>query len=333
VCRTISLGLGRPISIHDSDIGIPYPEDSPFVVSLITLARVYSRASQQLYGTKQGSLLSLYRTAAALKAELDDFRASLTPELKLGPDASFGPGAPGALKFFLNNWYYHAVILIFRPFLIFHAQWQADPSRRLTTDPAVAVSKRQLRASAPWIFTACDACVSAARELLICLHRSMETNDLVRRLAYSCFYVEGGAFLLIFNMLRERRTAGAPDSGEDARCVRLALEAMEMMYDTTPRNISLFAIRRMLALVEGVENDDTEPWDGTSPENSATPGMALAVSSPASLPPSPTTACAYRGAHRNPRWRKHRCRFPGSRACRREGRCSRATCWTGTWAR
>jgi hypothetical protein len=176
------------------------------------------------------------------------------------------------------------VILIFRPFLIFHAQWQADPSCRLTTDPAVAISKRQLRASAPWIFTACDACVSAARELLICLHHSMKTNDLVRRLAYSCFYVEGGAFLLIFNMLRERRTAGTPDSGEDARCVRLALETMEMMYDTTPRNISLFAIRRMLALIEGVEDDDTEPWDGTSPENSSTPGTVLAVSFPSSSP-------------------------------------------------
>jgi len=105
----------------------------------------------------------------------------------------------------------------------------------------------------------------------------VKSNDLVRRLAYACFYVEGGAFLLIFNMLRERRTLGALDSGEDARCVRLGLEAMEMMYDTTPRNASLFAIRQMLALVEGIEDDGTEAWDSTSPERS-TPGASIAVS-------------------------------------------------------
>jgi hypothetical protein len=175
------------------------------------------------------------------------------------------------LKLFLNNWYYHALILIFRPFLIFHAQWQKD-HRLSVSDTAerIEISKRQLRDKATWIFDACAHCVQAARELLMCLAKSIEVNDLVRRLSYACFYVEGGAFLLIFNMLRDRR-----DMEEDKRCVKLAIAAMERMYNTTPRNISMAAIRRMLALVEGADED--ESVSTTSPESSTgiTPNISV----------------------------------------------------------
>lgn len=283
---TTSFGLGRPISINDSDISIPYPEDHTFFNSLVSLARIYSRAARQLYGSKQGSLLALYRDALTLKRELELFRSSLPEELKIGPSALIGPGTADVLKLFLNNWYYHALILIFRPFLIFHAQWQKD-HRLSVSDTAerVEVSKRQLRDKAPWIFDACGHCVQAARELLICMARAVEANDLVRRLAYAGFYVEVGAFLLIFNMLRDRR-----EWQEDKRCVKLAIGAMENMYNTTPRNISMGAIRRMLSLVEEVGED--EAASTTSPESctgiSGTPAILETLSpQPMSMPPPP----------------------------------------------
>jgi hypothetical protein len=259
---TISFGLGRPISINDCDISIPYPEEHAFFNSLVSLARIYSRAARQLYGSKQGSLLALYRDALALKRDLDVFRASLPEELKIGPTAPFGPNTTDVLRLFLNNWYYHALILIFRPFLIFHAQWQKDHRLSISnTAERIEVSKRQLNEKAPWIFEACAHCVKAARELLICLSKSMEVNDLVRRLSYAGFYMECGAFLLIFNMLRDRK-----ELDEDKRVVQMALRAMETMHNTQPRNISMAAIRRMLALVEGADEDEGMT---TSPESSA----------------------------------------------------------------
>ncbi|KAF8246623.1 hypothetical protein K440DRAFT_474306, partial [Wilcoxina mikolae CBS 423.85] len=239
---TICYGLGRPISINDNDINIPYPEDQPFFLTLVTLSRIYSRASRQLYGTKQGSLLNLWKVARGLKAELDAFRTSLPEELQIGPDAPPQPGTYEVLRLFLNNWYYHAMILTFRPFLIFHAQWQKDHRLSVSDNPdRVEISYRQLKDRAPWIFEACGYCVQAAREQMICLSKAVESNDLVRRLAYNCFYIEGGTFLLIFNMLRDRKTMA-----EDAACVRMALKAMDMMYPNAPRDISEFAIKRML---------------------------------------------------------------------------------------
>jgi hypothetical protein len=272
---TISFGLGRPISINDCDISIPYPEEYAFFNSLVSLARIYSRAARQLYGFKQGSLLALYRDALALKRDLDIFRSSLPEELKIGPSAPFGPNTTDVLRLFLNNWYYHALILIFRPFLIFHAQWQKD--HRLSVSDAaerIEVSKRQLYDKAPWIFEACSHCVQAARELLICLAKSIEANDLIRRLSYAGFYMECGTFLLIFNMLRDRK-----ELEEDKHCVQMALKAMETMHNTHPRNISMAAIRRMLALVEGAEDDAIT----TSPESSVgivgTPSISVSIQS------------------------------------------------------
>ena len=258
IARTISFGLGRPISISDDDINIPYPEDQPFFLELVSLARIYSRAARQLYGggSKQRSLGSLWTVARGLKAELDAFRTALPPELRLGPGAPPPPGAYPVLRLFLNNRFYHALILIFRPFLILHTQWQKD-HRLSASGPdgrVVEVLSRQLRDRVPWLFEACFYCVQAARELLVCLAGAIENNDLVRRLAYNCFYVEGGSFVLILNMLRD-----ASSMAQDAACVRVALRAMDTMHSTAPRNISAFAIRHMLELVEGGSSTADHP--------------------------------------------------------------------------
>ena len=199
------------------------------------------------------------------KTELETFRATLPPELTLGSAASGAqPGSAGVRTLFLNNWYFHILILIFRPFVVFHAQWQRYHRLSVSTHPErIPASRRQLP---PWILSACAICVDAARELLLSLVAIIETNELVRRLGYTCFYVECGAFLLIFNMLRDPHGEGS----EDARVLAKAIEAMEKMLDTRPRNISLFAIKRMLALVQGAELGD-----GETPEIVDTPGNTV----------------------------------------------------------
>lgn len=269
---TSCYGFGRPISINDSDIGIPYPEDNPFFLLLLSVSRIYARASRELYGTRQCSLFALWKVARGIKADLDAFRAALPAELSIGPNC---PGPPpsddlAVLRAFLNGWFYHAMILTFRPFLIFHAQWQRDHNLSLN-DPSqpsatssVEISGRQLRNRAPWIFEACGYCVSAARELLLCISQAVDSSDVVRRMRYSGFYVEGAAFLLIFNILRDRS-----DIETDTRHVRLGLQAVEHMVSSEPNRIGLDAIKRMLRLVEGVEEDENAPTtsaSSTSPE-------------------------------------------------------------------
>ncbi|KAI5812731.1 fungal-specific transcription factor domain-containing protein [Pyronema omphalodes] len=262
---TISLGLGRPISVNDTDITIPYPDGCSFFLTLVRLSRIYAKASKQLYSTKEGSLYTLYRTAVSLKAELDVFCSSLPPELSIGPDAveAAQDSSEDVHRLFLNNWFYHILILIFRPFLIFHAQWQRDHRVAIAvmTKEHVSVSNKELREHAPWLFIACDICVAAARAGLLCLSKAVEKNDLVRRLAYNCFYIEGGAFLCIFNMLRDEE-----DREEDREAVQMAIRAMEQMGGGRPGVISRRAIRRMLELVEA-QNEQGKKDDTTSPES------------------------------------------------------------------
>ncbi|KAI5782946.1 fungal-specific transcription factor domain-containing protein [Pyronema domesticum] len=265
---TISFGLGRPISVNDADITIPYPDGCPFFLTLVQLSRIYTKASKQLYSTKEGSLHALYQTALGLKAELDIFRSSLPCELSIGPDAieAAKDSSEDVHRLFLNNWYYHLLILIFRPFLIFHAQWQRDHRVAVAeTKEQISVSTRQLRERTPWLFTACDMCVSAAREGLLCLSKAVEKNDLVRRLAYNCFYIEGGAFLCIFNMLRDKE-----GRDEDRKAVMMAISAMEQMGGGRPGVISRRAIGRMLELVEA-QKEQGNKEETTSPESMADP--------------------------------------------------------------
>ena len=248
---TTCYGFGRPISINDCDISIPYPEDQPFFLSVVMLARIYARASRTLYGMRQGSLLALWKAARGFKTEMDEWRSSLPAELAVGPDHVPAPGAPAAdlavLRTFLGTMYYHGVILTFRPFVIFHAQWLRG-NHRLPDAASVHVSARQLRARAPWILEACGYCVGAARELLVCIAQDVERFDIVRRMRYGGFYIEGAAFLLIFNILRDRA-----DLAIDTRCVRLGLRAVDMIGDSVVSRICGEAIRHMLRLVESDE--------------------------------------------------------------------------------
>ncbi|KAI5777159.1 hypothetical protein EDC01DRAFT_732677 [Geopyxis carbonaria] len=244
---TICYGLGRPAAVADCDITTPPPLNHAFFSLLIKLAQIYARAQRTLYGARRGSLHSLYTAAQAIYSDLTAFRAALPPALAFGPNITYEPGPAGVDRLFIGNWFYHATLLNFRPFLVFHSLWRR-----------AGRSSSQLP---PWLFTACNLCVSAARELLATIAHAVAANDLVRRLIYNGFYMECGAFLLVFNMLRDGSARAV-----DTAAVRSALATIRKMDGHDALNSSEFAIRRMLGLLEAAA-DEAFPETSMSPES------------------------------------------------------------------
>jgi hypothetical protein len=83
--------------------------------------------------------------------------------------------------------YHHTLLLTFRPFLILRAKLKQESS---SSGPP------------PWLDTACEYCLEAARNMISFLAGACATNPFCAEIRYHGFFIEGACYTLAFDMLQ-----------------------------------------------------------------------------------------------------------------------------------
>lgn len=83
--------------------------------------------------------------------------------------------------------YHHTLLLTFRPFLILRAKLKQESS---SSGPP------------PWLDTACEYCLEAARNMISFLAGACATNPFCADIKYHGFFIEGACYTLAFDMLQ-----------------------------------------------------------------------------------------------------------------------------------
>lgn len=84
--RNLSLWIGRPASINDMDVDVPYPTGDRNLEAIVTLARISNRVYYSVYGRKKGSVAEFCRTVQRIHEELLCFHDSLAAEIRFPLD-------------------------------------------------------------------------------------------------------------------------------------------------------------------------------------------------------------------------------------------------------
>lgn len=137
--RLISLTLGRPVQLNDSEIATPVPSSSSTrgLNAMIELCRVASHMTTELYVWKEGTHMYSISTAYTLLARLERF--SVPTDLSVPRSGSL----LSLLKELL-------IIVICRPMLLRNLASRLDESRRSGTPPPqdqASVQNMQLKAA------------------------------------------------------------------------------------------------------------------------------------------------------------------------------------------
>jgi hypothetical protein len=101
--RWICFGLGRPASLAASEIGIPDPSDKPFLLALVELARIMSKAVQNMYGQRHNSLLQMWKNAREIRRDLQGFARRVGRVMNFGLESSPKSGEVGVCQTILMS--------------------------------------------------------------------------------------------------------------------------------------------------------------------------------------------------------------------------------------
>ncbi|KAF5017683.1 hypothetical protein F66182_10368 [Fusarium sp. NRRL 66182] len=226
------LVLGRPSSLPDPGSAIPLPKDQKLLKSLVTLSRIMDKCIKRIYGPRHDSLLPVWNAAIEIRRELHQFAEQQLKDMKFGLVGDPSTGEPGVCQAMVSTMYHHTLLLTFRPFLILRAKLKHDRAS------AGANSKVNVHTPPPWLDTACEYCLEAARNSVGFLTGSCATNVLChvrappllccfqanrqQDIKYHGFFIEGACYALAFDMLQEKKTAhrNLPWIHSGLRCLR-----------------------------------------------------------------------------------------------------------------
>ncbi|KAF5676564.1 C6 zinc finger domain-containing protein [Fusarium heterosporum] len=187
-----ALTLGRRSSLRLKDITYPFPTEPLPIARLCHIARIMEDAAEAIYGRKASSIRQLYITAEELRGRLNQYAQDCGIA-----SAQFGTGS-GHLEMHesmtLHSLYYHAVILIFRPFLI--AQY------------AMRVNGGTGEIKEMWLRQACRHAVDAAQDSI---EFSANINQIGSISRYQGFFIECSCAVLLYDILCN---AGIVEDGE-----------------------------------------------------------------------------------------------------------------------
>ncbi|KAH7246375.1 fungal-specific transcription factor domain-containing protein [Fusarium tricinctum] len=190
--------LGRPSSIPDPGPIIPLPKDQKLLKSLVTLSRIMNKCVKRIYSPRHDSLLPVWNAAVEIRRELHQFAEQQLKDMKFGLVGDPSTGELGVCQAMVSTIYHHTLLLTFRPFLILRA--------KLNRDQATAGSE-DVQMPPPWLDSACEYCLEAARNSVGFLTGSCATNVLCHDIKYHGFFIEGACYALAFDMLQEKKTA------------------------------------------------------------------------------------------------------------------------------
>ncbi|KAG8669526.1 hypothetical protein FPOAC2_08858 [Fusarium poae] len=232
------LVLGRHSSIPDPGPVIPLPKDQKLLRSLVTLSRIMDKCVKRIYSPRHDSLLPVWNAAVEIRRELHQFAEQQLKDMKFGLVGDPSTGELGVCQAMVSTMYHHTLLLTFRPFLILRA--------KLNRDRASATSADKLQLPPPWLDSACEYCLEAARNSVGFLTGSCATNILCRDIKYHGFFIEGACYALAFDMLQEKKTAhrNLPWIHSGLRCLRSMMGSAGVNAGQLP--ITIASIEQMV---------------------------------------------------------------------------------------
>ena len=217
----ICFSVGRPSSFPESDLDVPFPTEEKLLQSIVTLARIMSKSVACIYRRHHDSLLPLWNEANEIRRELRQFAEKQREDFNFGVIDDPNAGEQGVCQTIVSTLYHHTLILTFRPFLVLRAKLQQEDTANHPPPP-------------PWLDTACEYCLDAARHSIAFLIRACERNELCRSIRYHAFFIEGASHVLAFDLLQNK-----PSRQTSFSWLQLAIRALGMMLPKRQPGITL----------------------------------------------------------------------------------------------
>ncbi|KAG5742734.1 hypothetical protein H9Q70_014541 [Fusarium xylarioides] len=262
--------LGRPSSLPDPGSIIPLPKGQKLLKSLVTLSRIMDKCVKKIYSPRHDSLLPVWNAAIEIRRELHQFAEQQLKDMKFGLVGDPSTGELGVCQAMVSTMYHHTLLLTFRPFLILRA--------KLNHDRAAATSAENLQMPPPWLDSACEYCLEAARNSVGFLTGSCATNILCRDIKYHGFFMEGACYALAFDMLQEKKTAhrNLPWIHSGLRCLRSMMGSAGVNAGQLP--ITIASIEQMVRSAGFELKDPVDTNQQKQTPQSTLPGSPATVS-------------------------------------------------------
>ncbi|QGI63008.1 hypothetical protein CEK26_006963 [Fusarium fujikuroi] len=215
-------------------------------------------------------MISLWNAAIEIRRELHHFAEQQLKDMKFGLVGDPSTGELGVCQAMVSTMYHHTLLLTFRPFLILRA--------KLNHDRAAATSAENLQMPPPWLDSACEYCLEAARNSVGFLTGSCATNILCRDIKYHGFFMEGACYALAFDMLQEKKTAhrNLPWIHSGLRCLRSMMGSAGVNAGQLP--ITIASIEQMVRSAGFELKDPVDTNQQKQPPQSTLPGSPAPVS-------------------------------------------------------
>ncbi|KAL1901803.1 hypothetical protein Sste5346_001506 [Sporothrix stenoceras] len=212
----LCFSLGRPSSFPESEMDVPFPTEEKLLHSVVTLARIMSKSAACIYRRHHDSLLPLWTAANEIRRELRAFAEQQREDFNFGVIDDPTAGELGVCQTIVSTLYHHTLILTFRPFLVMRATMRQEDSEG---------AGQPHPPPPPWLDTACEYCLDAARHSIAFLIRAFEKNEMCRAIRYHGFFIEGASHVLAFEILHHDAV------GREANLpwIQLAIRALQLV--------------------------------------------------------------------------------------------------------
>ncbi|KAF7561008.1 hypothetical protein G7046_g3144 [Stylonectria norvegica] len=188
----ICLVAGRPTSVPDPCFNVPLPANQPVLISLVSIAKFMCKVVNRIYSSRHESLLPVWNAATEIRRELQKFAEKQDMSFTLAGDLS--TEELGVCRAIISTMYHQTLLLTFRPFLVLRAKLRQDNSSGTNT----------LHQPPPWLDSACQYCLDAAKNIIAFLTGACKDNVLCQDISYHAYFLEGACYSLVFDMLQEK---------------------------------------------------------------------------------------------------------------------------------
>ncbi|KAJ9141826.1 C6 zinc finger domain containing protein [Pleurostoma richardsiae] len=226
----MSLVLGRKSALKMSDISCPMPKGRPEIVRFCRLSSIIEEAVDTIYGRRSESLLQLYEKAEAVHVRLlqcaEEFGiASASTGQNSGQLDDLG-------SLMLHNWYYLAVMLVFRPFLVAESALRSAGS---------AAHDEKM-----WLRHACRCAVDAAQDSIAFTSSMMRKLDLMSTtVRLNGFFFDACCAVLLYDIVSHPSKYTF-----NLEYIQTAIHCLKTMVHDEPLTTTTGSIETVLKAVE-----------------------------------------------------------------------------------
>ncbi|KAL1306576.1 hypothetical protein AAFC00_005261 [Neodothiora populina] len=241
--RWQAFSLGRVSSVRRSDISCPLPETATYLAQSARLLDIAMQCAETMFGNRRLSLWETWKAAKSVHGELRRFAeeaglafAYRRHEMSRSPMQCIT----------LTSFYYHAILITFRPFLIVAAARQRQ--RRLVQGTPGDTPSISLAGDEMWLREACRYAVDAARDQITFVFTSVQESDVCKRLRYTGFFMESSCAVLLYDSLMNKHTYS-----HNLEYIKAGLQCLKDMQEVVPGEpltLAIASIERILFVAQ-----------------------------------------------------------------------------------